>query len=84
MMSTERITLREGPTVDVEAIRLAIDLEGRGFMLIQRPEYPAELVIVRGPRCAMDDFLKEPEREAIRRLKPHLLALVVYQAPGMP
>jgi len=69
------VTLREGPTVDVEAIRLAVALEDRGVILTKRDQ---ELLVIKG------QLLTDSEREAIRRLKPDLLALVVYQAPESP
>ena len=69
---TERVTLRDGPTVDVEAIRLAISLEDRGLILTRRDQ---QLIVIKG------QLLTDAEREAIRRLKPHLLELAQYVAP---
>jgi len=72
--ASPKVVLRDGPTVDVEAIRLAIDLEDRGLILTKRDH---ELLVTIG------HHLTEAEREAIRRLKPDLLALVQYEAPKL-
>lgn len=64
------VTLRNGLTVPVEALRLAWALEDRGATLAVAGE-DTLLVKPRG-------LLTDADREAIRRWKLHLLALALY------
>ncbi len=70
---TEFVTLKGGLTVAVQALKLALDLEARGFRQFVTPagEYKAE------PATR----LSESDRTAITRWRFHLTALVRYKAP---
>jgi hypothetical protein len=66
------VTLRHGPTLPVEAVELAIDLERRGF----RMSLDAGKEIQVEPAAA----LAEADRAAIRHWRLHLGAIIVYNA----
>lgn len=63
------VTLRGGLTVRTEAIVLLIDLEARGVKL---EADAGDILIRKGSPITSDD------REALRRLKPHVLRLLEY------
>jgi hypothetical protein len=65
------VTLRAGLALPLAAVRLALDLEARGLHL----GVNGDMLWV-GPR----DLLTDDDRELIRRWKPHLLAIVAYDA----
>ena len=71
MSGSEVITLKGGLTLPTAAIRLALALEERGLRL----EANGETLRVVGP-----SMLTDADRAAIRRWKPHLLAIVRYDA----
>ena len=68
---SEFVTLRGGLIVPLPAVQLALNLEARGLHL--RPDGDALLI---GPR----ELLTDEDREAVRHWKPHLLALLAYDA----
>ncbi len=85
MSQSELISLRAGPTVDAEAIRLAISLEDRGHALssadLLHTHGPMvglishQLLVSHGPRLSIAD------REAIATHKLDLLQIAAYKAP---
>lgn len=74
---TEFLALRNGPTVPVPAVHLAIDLELRGFQFRAHPD--GRLLVT--PRSDGDPkpTLTDEERQGIVKWKAHLLALVAYE-----
>ena len=68
------VTLKGGPTLPVEAIELALDLETKGIRL--RVDADHQLVVDRG-----DPRLTDAEQAGIARWRLHLAALLTYQAP---
>lgn len=78
-MSDDRfIELRNGPSVPVEAFRLAQDLiTTRGLVLRQE----GDLLRVSNPDGSRPDLSPE-DVEAIRKWKAHLLALIAYAPPS--
>ena len=64
----EFLTLREGPTLPIAAIELAIDLELRGCCLHRS----AGKLIVTGAQ------LSDEDRNQIRQFKLHLIELAAY------
>ncbi len=73
LLASEFVTLRGGLQVPVAALRLALELERRGFQLSVDEQ---EQVLVH-PATS----LTEPDRVAIQRWQRHLAALISYQAP---
>lgn len=69
-------TLRDGPTVPLDAVHLALDLEARGFML----QADGAILRVTPKGETPRDSLTEEDRTAIRRWKTHLLVVVSYCA----
>jgi hypothetical protein len=72
---SERITLRDGPTVAAEAIALSLELENAGHQLSERA---GQLCVSRGP------FLTPDLRARIVTHRADLLALIAYDAPVVP
>jgi hypothetical protein len=68
------VLLRGGLTVPVAPLLLLFELEGRGLTLT----VDGDALLVRPASC-----LTEEDCRRIRRWKPHLLALVSYQAPAI-
>jgi hypothetical protein len=66
---TQRVTLRGGLTIPVEALTLALDLERRGIALSRAPD---------GLRVEPDDRLTPEERAGIGRWGRELAALADY------
>jgi hypothetical protein len=73
MSACDFVVLRGGLTLPVAAIRLALDLEAKGLHL----GVDGDMLLV-GPR----ELLTDADRDLIRRWKPHLLALLAYDADG--
>jgi hypothetical protein len=69
---TAFITLRHGPTLPADAIRLAIDLEARGF----RMSLDAHQQFQIEPAAQLTD----EDRAAVARWRLHLGAIVGYDA----
>jgi hypothetical protein len=69
----EFVTLRSGLTVPLEPVRLLLNLESRGLTVT----HDGSDLIIR-PRGQLTDA----DREALRRWKPHVIALIDYQVPG--
>jgi hypothetical protein len=67
------VTLKDGPTLPVAPIMLAIDLEARGIPL--RTEADHQFMVPDDPRLTPTD------RAAIGRWRHHLGAIVEYRAP---
>jgi len=67
------ITLKNGPTLPVEAIELTLDLERRGIPLATDSDH--QFIVPNHPR------LSEADRAAISRWRHHLGAAVEYRAP---
>lgn len=65
--------LRGGVFVADDAIRLACDLEARGFVLTAKD---GKLLVSNG------SALTAADREGIVRLKGHLLAIAAYEVPA--
>jgi hypothetical protein len=65
------VMLRGGLTVRVEAVRLLLDLEARGVKL----ERDADDILIRSGSPVTED-----DRQALRRFKGHILALLDYVA----
>jgi hypothetical protein len=63
------VCLRGGLTVPVEPVKLLLDLERRGFHLTRD-----------GSDIVIQPFslLTDEDRDALRRWKPHALALLAY------
>lgn len=72
MRSATEFVVLPGLTLPLAAVRLALDLEQRGVHLIRE----ADDVLVVGP----SERLTDEDRTLIRRWKPHLLAIVTYDA----
>ncbi len=70
------VTLRHGPTLPVEAIELAIDLEARGFALSLDP---CQQIVI-APTADLSDL----DRSRIRRWRSHLAAIVAYHPEEAP
>ncbi len=64
------VTLREGPTLPIEAIELTLDLERRGFTL----HVVATQQIVVEPAAELSDL----DRARLRRWTYHVAAVVTY------
>src|SRR4030095_1061608 len=71
MSPPDFVILRGGLTVPLPAVRLALELEGRGLRLRVDGD---DLLI--GPR----ELITDEDRAALRRGKPHVLALLTYDA----
>jgi hypothetical protein len=70
LSASDFVTLIGGPTIPVEALRLALTLESRGVVLGVRD----------GDLCAGPcQLLTDADRAAIRRWRNHLMALATYQ-----
>ena len=69
------VSLLGGLTVPAEAYNLALELEKRGLAL----RVEGDRLRVSGPDGKPD--LSEADTTAIRRWKPHLIALAEYRAP---
>jgi hypothetical protein len=65
------VTLKNGPTLPVASVLLALDLESRGVRL----KADGDTLVV-SPR----ERITAEDRALIRRWKPHLLALLAYDA----
>jgi hypothetical protein len=70
---TEYVTLKNGPTLPAGVIRLAIDLEARGFTMA----LDADQQFTIEPATRLTD----EDRAAIARWRLHLGAVIGYQAP---
>lgn len=72
---TEFVTLKNGPTLPADAIRLAIDLEARGF----------RMTLDRGQQFTIEPaaHLTDEDRGLIARWRLHLGAIMGYQAPTL-
>ena len=66
------VTLKGGLTLPLPAVELALDLERRGIRLWTED---GEVLFVGPPKQLTDD-----DRVALRRWKPHVLALLAYEA----
>ena len=66
------VILRGGLTLPLPAVELALDLERRGIRLWTED---GEVLFVGPPKQLTDD-----DRVALRRWKPHVLALLAYEA----
>jgi hypothetical protein len=71
---SERLTLRDGPTVDAEAIRLALLLESRGCVFA----IDGDSLVLRGGHWT------DSEANEIRARKADLMQIVAYAAPEVP
>lgn len=71
MSSSNFVMLRGGLTVPVVALQLALDLEAHGLHM----DVDGDVLTI-GPR----ELLTDADRALIRRWKPHLLAIVAYDA----
>ena len=69
MSASEQFVVLPGLTLPLAAVRLALDLENRGMHLI----LDGDGILV-GPR----DRLTDEDRDAIRRWRLHLRAIVAY------
>lgn len=69
---TEFVTLRGGLIVPLPALRLALDLEQRGFTMA--------LDTSQQFRISATDHLTDEDRAGIRRWRNHLRAIVAYDA----
>lgn len=74
MLADAFVTLKNGPTLPVPAVSVALDLETRGFTL----RVEGEKLMVSGPM----ETLTEADKGLIRQWKPHLLAIVGYCESG--
>jgi len=74
-LTSDFVTLRDGPTLPVEALKLAWDLEDAGYTM-RAVHGTLRLTPVR-PGA---DELGPTDRASIVRWKPHLLAIVDYCA----
>ena len=72
MNDSDYLILKGGLALPVGAFRLALDLEARGLHM--RCEEGDVLVV--GPR----ERLTDEDRAGLRKWKPHLLAIVTYNA----
>lgn len=70
-VSVSDFVVLPGLTVPLEAFRLVLDLEARGIYLDDDGEY-----LLVGP----SELLTDQDRAQIRRWKPHLRAIVEYDA----
>lgn len=70
------VTLRNGPTLPVEVVELAIDLEQRGFAL----SLDACHQIVIEPKAQLSNL----DRSRIRRWRAHLGAVLAYHPEEVP
>ena len=68
------VTLRDGPTVPVDVIALAVSLEMAGYRLIAEGEH------LRLSQAGSRDPLPEATKDLIRHWKTHLLTLIRYDA----
>jgi hypothetical protein len=71
MSGCDYVVLRGGLALPVAAVRLALDLEERGLHM----GIDGDMLTV-GPK----ELLTDHDRALIRRWKPHLLAIVAYDA----
>ena len=72
MLAPAFVTLKDGPTLPIPALVLALDLEDRGFRLLLNEAGQAVIE----PTTALTDT----DRVAIRRWRRHLGAIVAYTA----
>jgi hypothetical protein len=72
--SERYVLLRGGLSVPIEPLLLLLDLESRGFQLTVDDD--GGIVIIPGSR------LTDEDRRLVRGWKPHLIALLNYEAPG--
>jgi hypothetical protein len=80
VIEEESVILNGGVTVPVEVIDLALDLENRGFQL----QAVGDKLTVAPPRDTngtVRDTLSRNDKDHIRKVKTHLLAVVSYLAP---
>ena len=74
-LDSERyVLLKGGLAVPLEPLELLLDLERRGFTLFRDA---GDVLVLPGNQLTRDD------RRLIRGWKPHLLALLDYQAPAV-
>lgn len=73
-LSSDLIDLRDGPTLPIDAISLALALEARGHVLAVTND---RLVVTEGSRLTEDD------RAAIKHRRVHLMALLDYCQKGV-
>ena len=78
-VKTELIEFRGGLVAPVDAVRLLWALEDRGI----RCQTAGSTLRVTGPNGTTPELTDE-EITTIKARKPHLLALVAYQAPPLP
>lgn len=71
LLSEKFVSLRNGPDVPLDVFRLALDLELRG----------ARFTVADG-KLRIDGLkVSAEEAAALKRWKPHVIALVEYRAP---
>ena len=75
-VTSDFITLQDGPTFPVEALALAWNLENRGFYFL--PTEGGMLRVIRIEPVSVDDPLTETDRASITKWKHHLLELCEY------
>ena len=75
--TTEFIALKNGPALPAPVLRLAWDLEARGFQMALDHDQQARIdpTPISGP-------LTDADRAAISRWRLHLAALLAYRAPA--
>lgn len=71
------LTLRNGPTLPAAVICLALELEARGYGF----SISGEQLRLLPPKDKPEEALTPFDRERIRVMKSHLLALVAYVPP---
>lgn len=71
---TEFITLKNGPTLPADAIRLAIDLEARGFRMSVDEAHQFQIE-------STTTTLTDADRAGIARWRLHLGAIIGYEPP---
>ena len=76
LLSVSLVCLRGGLAVRLEAIRLLLDLEARGVELVRDG---ADILIARG-----GPIVTAEDRQRLRQLKGHALAIIDYCAQGHP
>ncbi len=74
------IDLKNGPTLPIAVFELALALETRGFTF-QAVGDQLRVIPPRDTNGTERDTLSEIDREAIKKWKLHLLAVVDYDAP---
>jgi hypothetical protein len=72
------LTLRNGPTLPMPVVLLALELEERGYGFA----LSGEQLRLLPPKDKPNEVLTPADRERIRVMKSHLLALVAYVPPA--